>query len=177
MVCLPPGQFCPIYSVTLLPPSPSLSLPLPLPLPPSLSLSLPLLPSLLPSSSLSSQECAHFFLDCPREKIKAAMSALLVDVLLPVAAVINVEISLPVVKKLVSVLYGHCTEHAKRARHSNVGPHIIPCLTLLLPCPYRLISLWLLYYWLLVNSHSFSITGTTSWLRTCYLVSRYGPST
>lgn len=67
------------------------------------------------------QECAQFFLDCPREKIKAAMSALLVEVLLPVAAVINLEASLPVAKKLVSMLYGHCTEHARRARHSNVG--------------------------------------------------------
>lgn len=49
------------------------------------------------------------------------MSALLVDILLPVAAVINLEASLPVAKKLVSVLYGHCLEHARRARYSNVS--------------------------------------------------------
>ena len=67
------------------------------------------------------QECSEYFLDCPREKVKAAMSALLVEVLLPVAAVINLEASLPVAKKLVSMLYGHCTEHAKRARYSNVS--------------------------------------------------------
>ena len=49
------------------------------------------------------------------------MSSLLVEVLLPVAAVIDLETSLPVAKKLVSMLYGHCTEHAKRVRHSNVS--------------------------------------------------------
>lgn len=48
------------------------------------------------------------------------MSSLLVEILLPVAAVINLETSLPVAKKLVSMLYGHCTEHARRIRHSNV---------------------------------------------------------
>lgn len=48
------------------------------------------------------------------------MSSLLVEILLPVAAVISVETSLPVARKLVSMLYGHCVEHAKRARHSNV---------------------------------------------------------
>lgn len=52
------------------------------------------------------------------------MSALLVEVLLPVAAVINLEASLPVAKKLVFMLYGHCTEHARRARHSNVGHNV-----------------------------------------------------
>lgn len=52
------------------------------------------------------------------------MSALLVEVLLPVAAVINLEASLPVAKKLVTMLYGHCTENARRARHSNVGHNI-----------------------------------------------------
>ncbi|CAI8040481.1 Protein furry homolog [Geodia barretti] len=75
------------------------------------------------------QECARFFLDCPREKIKAAMSALLVEILLPVAAVINLEASLPVAKKLVSLLYGHCMEHARRARYSNT---YIPLATVLL---------------------------------------------
>lgn len=54
------------------------------------------------------------------------MSALLVEVLLPVAAVINLEASLPVAKKLVSMLYGHCTENARRARHSNVGHNVCP---------------------------------------------------
>ena len=77
-----------------------------------------------PSLPFPPQECAQFFLDCPREKIKAAMSALLVEILLPVAAVINLEASLPVAKKLVSMLYSHCTEHAKRARHSNVGHYM-----------------------------------------------------
>jgi hypothetical protein len=75
------------------------------------------------------QECGQFFLECPREKIKAAMSALLVEVLLPVAAVIDLEASLPVAKRLVSMLYGHCTEHARRARHSNT---YIPLATVLL---------------------------------------------
>ena len=48
------------------------------------------------------------------------MSSLLVEILLPVAAVISLEASLPVARKLVSMLYGHCVEHARRARHSNV---------------------------------------------------------
>ena len=67
------------------------------------------------------QECAQFFLNTPREKIRAAMSSLMVEVLLPVAAVINIETSLPVAKKLVSMLYGHCADAAKKTRHSNVG--------------------------------------------------------
>ena len=66
------------------------------------------------------QECATFFLECGREKIKNAMSALLVEILYPAAAVINLEASLPVVKKFVNMLYNHCVEQAKRARHSNV---------------------------------------------------------
>jgi hypothetical protein len=69
----------------------------------------------------SIQECASFFLDSSREKIKHAMCALLVEILLPVAAVIKFEASLPVVRKFVSMLYTHCFDYAKRgARHSTV---------------------------------------------------------
>ena len=49
------------------------------------------------------------------------MSALLVEILLPVAAVIKFEASLPVVKKFVSMLFSHCFEQAKRVRHSAVS--------------------------------------------------------
>ena len=77
----------------------------------------------------SSQECASFFLDSGREKIKHAMCALLVEILLPVAAVIKVEASLPVVRKFVSMLYSHCFEFAKRGRHSTVSASLLlPCL-------------------------------------------------
>lgn len=59
-------------------------------------------------------------LDCNREKVKNAMSALLVEILLPVAAVINLETSLPVVKKFVSMLYNFCVDHARK-KHSTVS--------------------------------------------------------
>lgn len=49
------------------------------------------------------------------------MSALLVEILLPVAAVIKFEASLPVVKKFVSMLFNHCYEHTKKGRHSTVS--------------------------------------------------------
>ena len=66
------------------------------------------------------QDCAVFFLESSREKIKHAMCALLVEILLPVAAVIKFEASLPVVRKFVTMLYNHCFEYAKRGRHSTV---------------------------------------------------------
>ena len=51
------------------------------------------------------------------------MSSLFVEILLPVAAVINLEASLPVVRKFVGMLYAHAFEQAKRARHSSVSMH------------------------------------------------------
>ena len=109
------------------------------------------------------------------------MGALLVEILLPVAAVINVEVSLPVAKRLVSMLYGHCTEHARRARYSNVSAPCFAnqcaCQTLLTSSPtflsHRPISLWLLFSWPLVNSLSFLITGMCSLSRTSCPVSRF----
>ncbi len=68
-----------------------------------------------------SQDCAVFFLESSREKIKHAMCALLVEILLPVAAVIKFEASLPVARKFVTMLYNHCFEYAKRGRHSTVS--------------------------------------------------------
>ena len=65
------------------------------------------------------QECATFFLESSREKIKHAIAALLVEILYPVAAVINVEASLPVIKRFVSMLYTHCFEQARKGRHST----------------------------------------------------------
>ena len=67
------------------------------------------------------QDCARFFLESSREKIKHAMCALLVEILLPVAAVIKFEASLPVARKFVTMLYNHCFEYAKRGRHSTVS--------------------------------------------------------
>jgi len=67
------------------------------------------------------QECATFFLDTNREKIKHAMCALLVEILLPVSAVIKVEASLPVARKFVTMLYNPCFESAKRGKHSTVS--------------------------------------------------------
>ena len=43
------------------------------------------------------------------------------EILLPVAAVIKFEASLPVVKKFVGMLFSHCFEQAKRVRHSAVS--------------------------------------------------------
>jgi hypothetical protein len=65
------------------------------------------------------QECATFFLESSREKIKHAIAALLVEVLYPVAAVINVEASLPVIKRFVAMLYNQCFEQARKGRHST----------------------------------------------------------
>lgn len=49
------------------------------------------------------------------------MCALLVEILLPVAAVIKFEASLPAVRKFVNMLYTHCFEYAKRGKHSTVS--------------------------------------------------------
>ena len=65
------------------------------------------------------QECATFFLESSREKIKHAIAALLVEILYPVAAVINVEASLPVIKRFVTMLYNPCFEQARKGRHST----------------------------------------------------------
>jgi len=78
------------------------------------------------------QECANYFLDCSREKIKQAMAALLVEILLPVAGVIKVDLesSLPAVKKFVNMLYAHSFDQVKR-KHSSACAYI-PLVTVLL---------------------------------------------
>ena len=55
------------------------------------------------------------------EKVKHAMSALLVDILTPVAAVIKYEMSMPAVRKIVATLYSHCYDQSKKLRHSTVS--------------------------------------------------------
>lgn len=55
------------------------------------------------------------------EKVKHAMSALLVDILTPVAAVIKYEMSMPAVRKLVSTLYSYFYDQSKKLRHSTVS--------------------------------------------------------
>ena len=48
------------------------------------------------------------------------MSSLLVDILLPVGAVIDLEASLPAVKKFVSLLFNHCVEQCRKVKHHAV---------------------------------------------------------
>ena len=66
---------------------------------------------------LCPQELANWFIDCPRDRMKSAMSQLLIEILLPVAAVISLETTLPAVKKFVNILYTYCLEQAKKPRH------------------------------------------------------------
>jgi len=49
------------------------------------------------------------------------MSALLVDILLPVGAVIDLEASLPAVKKFVTLLYSHCIDQCRKVKHHTVS--------------------------------------------------------
>ena len=94
---------------------------------------------------LCPQELANWFIDCPRDRMKSAMSQLLIEILLPVAAVISLETTLPAVKKFVNILYTYCLEQAKKPRHVLVrdlcypvhGLHKRPCLHI---CMYN----WLL---------------------------------
>ena len=66
---------------------------------------------------LCPQELANWFIECPRDRMKSAMSQLLIEILLPVAAVISLETTLPAVKKFVNILYTYCLEQAKKPRH------------------------------------------------------------
>ena len=66
---------------------------------------------------LCPQELANWFIDCPRDRMKSAMSQLLIEILLPVAAVISLETTLPAVKTFVNILYTYCLEQAKKPRH------------------------------------------------------------
>ena len=66
---------------------------------------------------LCPQELANWFIDCPRDRMKSAMSQLLIEILLPVAAVISLETTLPAVKKFVNILYSYCLEQSKKPRH------------------------------------------------------------
>ena len=50
------------------------------------------------------------------------MSALLVDILLPVGAVIELEASLPAVKKFVALMFNHCVEQCRKVKHHVVSP-------------------------------------------------------
>ena len=68
------------------------------------------------------QECANYMLESQRgEKLRHAMSGLLVEILTPVSAVIKYEASIPAVRKLVQTLYLPSYEHSKRQRHSLVS--------------------------------------------------------
>ena len=83
------------------------------------SFSSPSLPPSLPP--LSPKDCANYMLESGRgEKVRHAMSALLVEVLTPVASVIKYEASMPAFKKIVSTLYSHAYDQAKR-KHSAVS--------------------------------------------------------
>lgn len=62
------------------------------------------------------------------------MCALLVEILLPVAAVIKFEASIPVIRKFVTILYNHCFESAKRGKHSTVSMLVIRCILWGEPC-------------------------------------------
>ncbi|XP_065885600.1 protein furry homolog isoform X2 [Dysidea avara] len=74
------------------------------------------------------QECAKWFIDS-RDRAKQAMSALLVDILLPVGAVIDLEASLPAVKKFVTLLYSHCIDQCRKVKHHTT---CIPLVTAIL---------------------------------------------
>jgi hypothetical protein len=63
------------------------------------------------------QELANWFIECSRDRLKSAMIQLLMEILLPVAAVISLEVTLPAAKKFVSILYPYCLEQAKKPRH------------------------------------------------------------
>ena len=77
------------------------------------------------------KECANYMLEEAKgEKVKHAMSALLVDILTPVAAVIKYEMSMPAVRKLVSTLYSHFYDQSKKLRHSTVSSASIHSCTL-----------------------------------------------
>ena len=90
----------------------------------------PLSSSLIPSLSSSisplislffPQDCANYMIESGKgEKVRHAMSALLVEVLTPVAAVIKYEVSMPAFKKIVQTLYSHAYDQAKR-KHSAVS--------------------------------------------------------
>lgn len=97
-------------------------MPLRLCIPPLSSSLLPSLPpSLLSSLSPSPQDCANYMIESGKgEKVRHAMSALLVEVLTPVAAVIKYEVSMPAFKKIVQTLYSHAYDQAKR-KHSAVS--------------------------------------------------------
>lgn len=53
------------------------------------------------------------------------MSSLLVDILLPVGAVIDLETSLPAVKKFVSLLFNHCVEQCRKVKHHVVSTYMV----------------------------------------------------
>ena len=75
-----------------------------------------------------SQECSNYMMDGAKgEKVCHSMSALLVDILTPVAAVIEYEMSMPAVKKLASTLYSHLYDQSKKPRHGTVRREPIIC--------------------------------------------------
>lgn len=45
------------------------------------------------------------------------------DILLPVGAVIDLEASLPAVKKFVSLMFNHCVEQCRKVKH-----HVVSCM-------------------------------------------------
>ena len=54
------------------------------------------------------------------------MCALLVEILVPVASVIKFESSLPVVRKFISMLYGHSFDQAKK-KHATSAVSVSIC--------------------------------------------------
>ena len=66
-------------------------------------------------------DLGHYFLDVKDKDIRHALAGLFVEILLPVAAVINNEVNIPVMKCFVEMLYTHTLDLSSKKKHSLVS--------------------------------------------------------
>ncbi|CAH1777850.1 unnamed protein product [Owenia fusiformis] len=74
------------------------------------------------------QECATYFLEVKDKDIKHALAGLFVEILLPVAAVVKMEVNVPVLKNFVDMLYPTTIDMATRRKHCLALYPMVTCL-------------------------------------------------
>ncbi|CAF4340331.1 unnamed protein product, partial [Rotaria magnacalcarata] len=62
-------------------------------------------------------DLANYFLEVRERDIKNSLANLFVEILLPVAAVVKLEMNIPIVRNFVDLLYSHVFDLCSKNKH------------------------------------------------------------
>ena len=74
------------------------------------------------------QDCGNYFLEVKDKDIKHALAGLFVEILLPVAAVVKMEVNVPVLKNFVENLYPTTLDLSTKRKHNLALFPMVTCL-------------------------------------------------